>query len=438
MFDSDAITRVQSIILIAIFVLAALGGAITYMQLSKSTQQVETIKIGICADLDMPIGQATWQGAILAAEQINALGGILGRNVTIVAQDDSSEGSLDISAESNALTRLITVDKADYVITPQMVNTLVYQDICAEQKKILFGSYCTIENVTQRVIENYGRYKYFFRLFPANSSAVGFSFADSYMALARYTGFRKVGFIVQDTLVSKQLISVLDIILPKYGFDIVYKGLAPVKTTDFTSYFAGAEEAGAEIVIPLIGGSPGVSFVNEYYERQSPFVLWGNVLFASDSSFWNKTSGKCEYLSFVGNPVIAAYPLTNLTVSTGEAYLKRWGTSIPEHAVAPFDVVRYILPDAIKRAGTTEIEAVIKTLETVDVETSNARHFVFTASHDLVFRAEDSNNPAKDNMIMCVFQWQNARMVPVYPESIMKEAQGNYLYPPWEGPWSSK
>jgi hypothetical protein len=45
--------------------------------------------------------------------------------------------------------------------------------------------------------------------------------------------------------------------------------------------------------------------------------------------------------------------------------------------------VRFILSEAIRRAGTTETEAVMKALEAADVETSSARHFVFASSHDV-------------------------------------------------------
>ena len=70
--------------------------------------------------------------------------------------------------------------------------------------------------------------------------------------------------------------------------------------------------------------------------------------------------GKCEYVSFVGLPIVAGYPLTNKTLPTREAYMQRWGEIPNVTATNAYDVVRFILPDAIKRAGTTETEAVIK------------------------------------------------------------------------------
>jgi len=133
------------------------------------------------------------------------------------------------------------------------------------------------------------------------------------------------------------------------------------------------------------------------------------------------------------------YPLTNYTIPTRTAYLQRWGTVPSSSAVAAYDGIRFILPDALRRAGTTETEALIKALETTNVETSLARHFVFTSSHDLMVGGDSPNNPAEDYVLVAVFQWQaNKTQVLVKPEQLMKEAGATFKYPPWTGPWNSK
>ena len=116
MLDSTAITKIQSMILIAVIVVAGAGGAAAYLLLREEEQSGEPIKIGVCADLDLFTGKAVWQGAVLAAEQVNAEGGVLGRNLTIVGQDDDSESGGDVVTAQNALTRLMTVDEADFII----------------------------------------------------------------------------------------------------------------------------------------------------------------------------------------------------------------------------------------------------------------------------------------------------------------------------------
>jgi len=59
-----------------------------------------------------------------------------------------------------------------------------------------------------------------------------------------------------------------------------------------------------------------------------------------------------------------------------EAYIERWSEGSQPYG-AWYDAVRCILPDAIRRAGTTEAETMTKALEATYVETSLAR-FVWT------------------------------------------------------------
>jgi len=256
--------------------------------------------------------------------------------------------------------------------------------------------------------------------------------------LRNYTGFNKVALLVEDIPGFSQMAAGIKNPLPNYGFEVVYYETFPPGTTDFTSYFAAIENSGAQILHPLVVSPSCYPLVKEYYDRQSPFVMWGFIgPLAQVIEFWELTDGKCESVSFVGYPIIAGYSLTSKTLQTREAYLLRWGEIPDATAVTFYDVVRFILTDAIKRARTTETEAVIKALETTNIETSTARHFVFTSSHDGYVGLEGMGVPSADYLVVCLFQWQaNSTQVPVYPKQIMGEAGGTYKYPLWEGPWS--
>ena len=439
MLDSKALTKIQEVALLTIIMVAAVGGGAGYVLWRASLPPPEDILIGVSADLDNYYGKAAWQGAVLASEQINAEGGVLGRNLTVVAEDDDTEAQpLDIAVASNAFTKLITVDRAEYIVTVGLGATIVYQDIAAEHKKILFDIGAVDDELTQRVLDNYEKYKYFFRGGYGNASSGITNNVDSILTLGDYTGFTKVAYLVEDIPAFKQMAAGIDDLLPEHGFDIVYRGVIPPATTDFTSYFAAIEASGAEILAPIIVSQAGISFVKEWRDRQSPFVVWGFLTSAMNENFWELTEGKCEGITFLGMPILAGYPLTNRTVPTREALIERWGSPPLSAAAHAYDVVRFILPEAIKRAGTTETYAVIRALEKTDVETSGARHFVFTSSHDVLIGTAVLYEPNEDYLLACKFQWQNATQVPVYPKKIMEEAEATYKYPQWQGPWSNK
>jgi branched-chain amino acid transport system substrate-binding protein len=141
-------------------------------------------------------------------------------------------------------------------------------------------------------------------------------------------------------------------------------------------------------------------------------------------------------MSLAEYPTTAGYPFTSRTLQTRDSYMNRWGEAISIGAAATYDAIRFILADAIERAGTIETDAVIKALEETSVETSNARDFVFTESHALMMGTV-AHDPDAEYSIIMIFQWQDGQQVPVYPKKIMEEANATLTFPDWPGPWDN-
>jgi branched-chain amino acid transport system substrate-binding protein len=186
LLDSKALTKIQSIILIAIIAVAAVGGGTAFLLLNGKEQSSETIKIGILADLDMSSGKSAFQGAILAAEQLNAEGGILGREVEVIGEDSDVQSGPgpDLLKVSSALTRLITYHNVDFIIGQAPGEAgFVCQDIIAEHEKIFFGFGGVSDVWGQRVMDDYNKYKYYFNL--NNNETMGFKGIPESLVLLR-------------------------------------------------------------------------------------------------------------------------------------------------------------------------------------------------------------------------------------------------------------
>ncbi len=425
MANCKALTKIQSIILVAVIVVAAVGAGAAYVLLSGGGGSSETIKIGLGANLSMELGKDAWQGATLAAEQLNAEGGILGRQVEIVLE--SSGDLTDIQDILLAHTRLITVDGADFIIGGWWDDiTIALLEVAAEHKTIFFALQSS-DDTNELVQEDYDRYKYYFRAGACNQTYFDVCLVDSLTTLRDYTGFNKVGYL-SPSMGETAHTEALDRYLPENGFDLVYKGHFPLDTVDFSSYFALAEEAGTEIMVGVFGSSAGIQLIKEWHDRQSPMVIWGVDLMSQLDGFWNWTGGKCFSETVVGTPYLVDYPITSETLPARNAYIDRWGNTPTYAARNVYEIVRYVLPAAIEHAGTTETEAVIKALEEIEVETASQKSYKYTSNHDKLFYSGD---------FMFVFtQWQaNGERVIVYPEDVMEELGTTYIYPPWSGPW---
>ena len=432
--NTRALTKIQSIILIVVIVVPLIGGSLAYILL-REDKLSNTIKIGVFTDLDTENGRTQWQGAMLAAEQLNDEGGILGKQIEVIGEDNDAMSNPDPALLNLALTRLLSYHEVDFIIGLAANQGFMVQDIVAEHETIFLEFGSNEDEYTERVLEDYDKCKYFFRVtFNATSAFLGAT--DSLVHLREITGFNKVGYIGEDLGWATGIMDGLDAVLPElYGFDVVYRSECPFDTIDFTSYFVAAEAAGVEILVPFIGGFNGIPFVKEYNDRQSPMVIFGGFLnsVAAGPKGWNNTDGKCEYVSNVLVPAEAGYPLTTKTLPARNAYIDRWG-EIPDWGSAvAYDLMRYILPDAIERAGTLDVDAVIQALETTSIETTSAKDFVFTSSHDLMMA--DPNNPDDDHSMVLLFQWVDEKQVPVYPKKIMDQAGVTYTNPDWSGPW---
>ena len=434
MLDSNALTKIQSIILILIIVVAAVGGGIIYVVINQPSVSSEPIKIGFLGDLDGIVGRPGWQGAKLAVEEINAEGGILGRQVELIAEDQDGGG--DPVILTNALTRLITQNKVDLIVEQSSASETLVQDIIAQHKIICISGSSISDEINQRVLDDYDTFKYYFSI-QFNSTSGKLGMTDSMIHIREMTGFNKIGYLAEDLPWNKPYRDALDVFLPENGFELVYQGTFPLGTMDFSSYFAAAESAGVEVLLPLIALDGGIPFCKEYYDRQSPMLVFGGInVLASDPMGWEWIEGKCNNMDFGTLPTTAGYPFTSKTLQTRDAYMDRWGEAITMGAANFYDAIKFILADAIERAGTIETEAVIKTLETTSVETSNARNFVFTESHALMM-GKDANDPNEDYPIVIGFQWQDGVQVPVDPRKIMEEAGATLTFPDWSGPWNN-
>lgn len=424
MLNFNALTKIQSIVLVAIIVFAAVGGVAVYVLLSGQEESSGTIKIGYITNLESVIAPYNLRCLEWAVEQINAEGGVLGRPLEVVAENTEN----DPEVTNTATTKLITVDKVDFIVGQMPADfALMCQDICAQHKKIYLDTGVQDLRLTQRVADDYEKYKYFFRCAP-NETVVSQAIIDSLVTLREYSGFNKIA-LISDYYPGPQAgIASLESLLPDtYGFEIVYSNSFTAGTVDFTSYFAVMEAAGAEVVVQYTGALEGVGLLVEWYNRQSPTVVWGMNAYSAGKESWVRLEGRCEYTTTYGSSFVLGYPQTNKTLPVREAYIERWGED-PQVLGGAYDTIRFILYDALKRAGTTETDAVIKALEETSIETCVYQHFSFTSSHDY-FRQAGTRSP------VVFFQWQDGKLIPVYPKEMMEEARATYIYPDWSGPW---
>jgi branched-chain amino acid transport system substrate-binding protein len=112
--------------------------------------QTESKDIKVGANLELTggiatFGQSTANGIKLAFKEINAAGGVLGKQLTLIAADNKSEPS----ESTNAMTKLITQDKAVAVLgAVASSNTLAASQVAHDNKVPFISTSSTNPKVT--------------------------------------------------------------------------------------------------------------------------------------------------------------------------------------------------------------------------------------------------------------------------------------------------
>src|SRR5882762_10831915 len=156
-----------------VFPAAVLASALAFSSLALAQN---TIKIAILGPMAFVQGENHWAGAEMARDEINKAGGIkLGAKrmqIELVRGDTNEIQS--VPDATNAMERVITRDKADFVIGGfRSEAVLAMQEVAMDYKKLFLGVGAADAKLGGNVEKDYNRYKYWFRVSPLNSPDLG-------------------------------------------------------------------------------------------------------------------------------------------------------------------------------------------------------------------------------------------------------------------------
>lgn len=132
-----------------VFAVSVLAGAVAY---GVAAQAADAIKIGIAGPMtgaNAAYGEQFWRGAQQAAADINAAGGINGKQIELVKGDDACEPKQAVAVAN----RLVDQDKVDAIVGHFCSSsTIPASEIYAEAGKLQITPASTNPKVTERKI----------------------------------------------------------------------------------------------------------------------------------------------------------------------------------------------------------------------------------------------------------------------------------------------
>ena len=389
-----------------IFLLAGTAGA------------ANVIKIGASGPMKFPAGDHIYVGAQMAADEINAKGGVKvgGKSYKIeVVRADTNE-FLSIPDAVSTFERLITVDKVNFIVGGgRSEASLAQQEVMAEHKIIFMHIGGGSNVLTEQVGKNYDKYKYFFRTTtPHVLSQLGSLTATIDMVgnkIRKDLGVKtpKVAILFEKIVSTDAMIPYCQMILPKLGMEIVGIWRPSANANDLSAELSAIKSSGAHIIYTYFTGPVGNIFGKQWGELEIPAVPVGVNVESQSVRYWNQTGGKCEYEVILN--AVARASISPHTVSTVDKFIKIKGESPVYTGMGAYDGV-YILMQAVERAQSLDSDKVVAELEKTDYRGVSGRNVFYPRGdkrpHDVRYGAG----------YLTVFgqQWIKGDLVLIWPD----------------------
>jgi len=379
----------------------------------------QEIKIGVIGPMKFVQGIGHWNGATMAAEEINARGGIqVGTKKMKInlIQADSNE-FLNVTDATNAMERLITKDKVQYIVGGFRTEAVLpMQDIAMEAKKIFIGCGAAHDELCLRVAKNYNTYKYWFRGTPFNSTYLvrtAFVHVGTVAAVLKQSlniPKIKVAVVAEKAMWADPMIPACEGALPKMGMEIAGIWRPSPVATDVTAELSAIQRSEAHIIFTIFSSSVGIPFARQGGELKIPAIQVGINVEAQKDGFWQATQGMGNYV-MSSNTYCQGVESNELTKAFVDGYVKRFGET-PTYNSDTYSAIVYGLAQTIEMAGTLDPDKLVSVLEErVYKTTSGIVKYMKDAEgrhlHDLTWGPGFLTGIAT--------QWQDGKLAGVWP-----------------------
>lgn len=315
----------------------------------SSSSEGDSVKVGILysATGSMAISEGAVKDAeVLAIEEINAAGGVLGKQIKYVAEDGASEPSTFAT-------------KAEKLIDQDKVKTVFGCWTSASRKAV------------KPVFEEYGSLLWYpvqYEGMEASSNIVYTGAAPNQQIVPAIDylieqGYKKFFLLGSDYVFPRTANMIINAQCDAKGVEVVGEEYAQMDQTDFGSIISKIEAAKPDVIINTLNGTGNLSFFKQMNEKN----------YTADDYMTMSFSIAEEEVKTIGADILKNHMVSwnyYMTTDTPEneafvkAYQEAYGSDrvTSDPAEAAYDAV-YLWKAAVEKAGSFEVDDVIKAVE---------------------------------------------------------------------------
>jgi branched-chain amino acid transport system substrate-binding protein len=359
-------------------------------------------------------GQNQLRGYTLCAKHVNEKGGVLGRRLELVIDDDGS--SLDTAMQ--LYEKLITQDRVDLVLGPY--SSPISDAVADVSEKYRTPMVAPIAAATE--IYRKGR-KFVFSMLPPIEV-----WHEGLLELAARRGLKSVAVLSVDDLSQRAMAQGTVELAKSKGLEVVFVATYPLRNSDLAAILNKVRATNADVLSGATRFEDAVAIVRQLKVLNVNPRMVGLAVGVDTLKFYEALGRDAEFVYGVTAwvpelvelraggliPVARQYPGAREFV---ESYRREFpGADSSYHAAAGYGGCE-ILVEAIRRVGSLDRGKLREAILTIDRNTVFGRFKVDRDGLQIGHR-------------MLLFQWQDGKKVIVWPEELAPD-KPRFPTPPW-------
>ncbi len=360
------------------------------------------------------LGQNQLRGYQLCIKHANEKGGVLGRRLELIVEDDRSQAATAVGIYE----KLITQVKVDAILGPY--SSPITEDVANVSEKYRLPMLAPLASTTS--IFKKGRKFVFMVQSPAEV------YLEGLIDIAAKRGLKTVAILSEDTIFPKATAQGTAELAKKRGLQVVLVETYGKGTTDFGALINRVRAANPDVIAAATYFEDAVSISRKLKELNINPKMFG-VTVGGDLPKFHSTLGSTAEFVYGSSqweaelvtlraggliPIARQYPGASEFV---EAYRKEYpGADFSYHSAGGYGGCE-VLIEAIKRAGSIDGEKVRAAILKLDY------HNVYGG-----FKVDADGFQLTHKMVL--FQWQDGKKVIVWPDDLAP-GRPRFPTPPW-------
>jgi branched-chain amino acid transport system substrate-binding protein len=328
---------------------AAAAGLAGVVHPASVLAQQDRIRIGHLTPLTGflgALGEYAVMGAKMAAEEINAAGGVLGRQIELMSED-----SVNPQVAATKAQRMFERDHVAVLMGEiSSASALTIAQVAERNKKIFFSVGARSDTLRGK---DCNRFTFHVDIpVTVMVNTVG-------QALARdgLVRGKKIYAITSDYVFGQDLSAKAKRFFTANGGNVVADDLVPTDLTDFSPYMLKIRQARPDLISTNLGGNQVTNFVKQYAEFGLPYPVVGFNLNTADA--WAAGEGNLGGIW----PTVWHHDLnTPGSKAFTQAFMKKYNKVPENHAWIEYVSLK-ILAQAMNAAKSTDTEKLIAYFE---------------------------------------------------------------------------